>query len=415
MADPETSKDAAESEPALPPDEASGGLIEPPEPEVSAEEPQAEVLRAPEPDPASKAPAPAPARRGRGGFVGTVLGGVLAALVGFGAARYLVPEGWPFGTPVKVTDTLGQRLDAANAALAALKTQVADLGKAAAAAQAAAGAAQGLAGRVDQEAAALGALKDQVTKADAALKQSLSGLNDRLTALEKVPLATGTAGGSADAAVLESLRAQLEEQRRQNAALADQIKSVADAANARIDKAQTEAQALKAEADATARAALARAALTRVQTALTLGGGFASSLADLTAQGIKVPDVLANAAAAGVPTQLQLEQAFPAAARAALDASVKATMGTGVGERLAAFLRTETGLRSLTPRPGKDPDAVLSRAEADLRTGKLSDSLNEIGTLPVQGQAAMADWLVLAKSRLDALTAAETLAQSLGK
>jgi hypothetical protein len=344
-----------------------------------------------------------------------VLGGVLAAVIGFGAERYLLPQGWPFGPTVQVTDTLAQRIDGADASLAALKTQVTTLGQAVKTAEAQAKAADGLGARIDQTTAAIAGLKDDLAKAEDGLKQSMQSLDDRITALEKLPLASAQASGNADAAVLASLRAQLEQQRKANASLAAEIKSVGDKANARIDAAEKQAQALKAEADATAKGALARAALTRVQAALDLGGGFAPALADLKAQGVAVPDTLAKAAEVGVPTGADLAQAFPAAARAGLDASIKATMGNGFTDRLSAFLRTQTGLRSLKPRPGDDPDAILSRAEADLRSGKLAEAVQEIGALPEPGQQAMADWVARAKGRLDALKAADTLARNLGK
>ncbi len=419
MAEPTGPKDAA-TEPAP---AAEIAVSDSPAAPRSAPQPEAESAGDAAPPPADEAresaqamaPAAPRPRRGCGVFFGGLSGGVLAAVLGFAAARYVVPQGWPFGPTMQVTDRLAQRLDGTDAAMIGLKAQIGDLSKAVTAAQGQAAAAKGLADRLDQTNAALAGLQTTLGKTSDAVKQQLAGLGTRITALEKLPLASGAVAGTPDAAVLESLRAQLETQRQQNDQLAAEVKTLGEQANARIDAVTKEAQALKAEADATARAALARAALTRVQAALQLGGPFAGALKELTAQGVGVPDVLAKAATAGVPTQADLEAAFPDAARAALEASLKANMGAGFASRVEAFLRSQTGLRSLTPRPGKDPDAVLSRAQADLATGKLDAALKEIATLPVQGQAAMADWLVLAKSRRDALAAAESVAQSLSK
>ena len=82
-------------------------------------------------------------------------------------------------------------------------------------------------------------------------------------------------------------------------------------------------------------------------------------------------------------------------------------------DRIGAFLLAQTGARSLEPREGDDPDAVLSRAEAALAAGDLATVMTEIGTLPEAGQAEMSDWIALAEQRLAATNALGALAQSL--
>jgi hypothetical protein len=111
----------------------------------------------------------------------------------------------------------------------------------------------------------------------------------------------------------------------------------------------------------------------------------------------------------GVPSLAALVDAFPPAARDALDASIRATMGEGALDRVSAFLRVQTGARSLEPRAGDDPDAVLSRAEAALRAGDLETTLAELTALPEAGQAAMADWIQAARTRFEAVEAARAL------
>ncbi|MGC1487099.1 MAG: hypothetical protein WA784_04835, partial [Albidovulum sp.] len=66
--------------------------------------------------------------------------------------------------------------------------------------------------------------------------------------------------------------------------------------------------------------------------------------------------------------------------------------------------------RSLTPRAGEDPDAILSRAEAALGTGDLKTALVEIATLPEAGRARLAEWTGLAERRLAAAAAIAALA-----
>ena len=78
-----------------------------------------------------------------------------------------------------------------------------------------------------------------------------------------------------------------------------------------------------------------------------------------------------------------------------------------------AFLRSQAGMRSLAPREGDDPDAILSRAEAAVRAGELQTAIDEIGKLPETGQTAMADWVADAKARLDVTQAAASLSETL--
>ncbi len=115
----------------------------------------------------------------------------------------------------------------------------------------------------------------------------------------------------------------------------------------------------------------------------------------------------------GVPTLEALRAAFAPAARAALAASLKQTAGGSLWDRSLAFLRTQSGARSLTPREGADPDAVLSRAEAALAAGDPGASIAAIAALPTDGQARMAEWVALAKRRIAATAAAAALAAEL--
>ena len=125
-----------------------------------------------------------------------------------------------------------------------------------------------------------------------------------------------------------------------------------------------------------------------------------------------MPPALSGPAADGVPTLTELVDSYPEAARAALDASIRANVDGGAFDRFTAFLRVQTGARSLEPREGDDPDAILSRAEAAVRAGDLAQALTELAALPEDGQAAMAGWTQSARTRLDALEAAQGLTQN---
>jgi len=173
------------------------------------------------------------------------------------------------------------------------------------------------------------------------------------------------------------------------------------------------AREMEDSAEETAEATMRRAALSRIQTALDTGGSFADALADLGATGVSVPEALSRHADGGIPTLTDLQAAFPQAARAALAAARSEAVGSGETGGLTAFLRTQLGARSLEPREGDDPDAVLSRAEAAARDGRLIDALAEIEALPKVAKAELSNWAVLAGRRLDAVDAAQKLAEEL--
>nr|WP_237398888.1 mitofilin family membrane protein [Rhodovulum sulfidophilum] len=128
---------------------------------------------------------------------------------------------------------------------------------------------------------------------------------------------------------------------------------------------------------------------------------------------IEVPEALTAVAGKGVETLPELQDSFPAAARDALETALKEQAAGGVGDKFAAFLRSQLGVRSLTPKEGDDADAVLSRAEAALREGDLRAALSELDGLDDGARAEMAGWIDAARARADAVEAAQSLEQTL--
>jgi len=204
---------------------------------------------------------------------------------------------------------------------------------------------------------------------------------------------------------MAALRADMDAQRAE-------IEQIASTARAEIEAARSEAAEIEAAAEETSRAAVARAALTRIRTALDSGSAYADALADLAeASALAPPEALAASAESGVRPLSALQGSFPEAARAALSAAREGGIdaaGDGTG-RFMAFLRAQTGARSVTPREGDDPDAVLSRAEAALRGGELNAALEEIAALPEAARDALGPWRSAAEARVDALAAADAL------
>ena len=363
--------------------------------------------------PTETAPPPPVRRRGGGAFLGTVLGGILAAGAGFGLAR-MVPGGWP----VQGNSALEAQIKAQEDSLAGLKAQLSDLA----------------ARPVQDSTEEIAALKSELQKmiadsADSAavvdpapmiaeatgeIQASIAALDGRLTEIEKRPVGGAGAGVSSAAIAaydrqLQDLRAQIAAQNGQGSDIAAQIEAVAADAKAQLAAAAQDAERLKAEAEAAVQTATTGSAMGRIRAAIEAGGPYAGAVADLTALGMQIPPDIAGLAETGVPTLTELQRSFPAVARDALSAALRAQTATGWGDRLTAFLRTQTGARSLSPRDGTDPDAVLSRAEGLLADGDIAATLAELGTLPAAAKDVLAPWLTEAESRQKAIAAVSAL------
>lgn len=304
----------------------------------------------------------------RGGFVPMVLGGVVAAAIGFGAAIALDGQIPGMGGNAG----LGDRVDAQDQAIADLKAAIP--------------APTDLTPVTDATAANAAALADLTAKLDT-VSAELADLTTRMTEVEKAPLDQGVSQNAIDAYEAELTRLQ------------DTMRQQREEVEAMISQAET----IKADAAAQSSETQARAAITRILSALDAGEGYAEPLEDLTATGVQIPDALA-ANVDGVAALSQLRSDFPVAARNAL----AATRGAG-NSSVGDFFRTQLGVRSLNPRDGTDPDAVLSRAEAAVASGDLSTALSEIETLPPAAKAELETWTADAQTRLVTVEAANGL------
>jgi len=318
--------------------------------------------------------APQRKRRGLAWVIWPLLGGALAAAAGYGVAQY-VPNGWP------------------TASVATLQTQVAVLS--------------------DQ----VQALQADLQKADARLASletapapqsdagQIAALELRLAALESKPMPAGT-----DSAALDQLRAEVAAIKTNGAAvMSAQVQADLDA---KVQATEAKLTAIEQSAQAQAAATLTRAALGQIAAALDSGAPYPSAIASLAGADIAV--VLTDNATAGLPSLQALQASFPDSARTALEAALRANMGESWSERVGNFLRTQVGVRSLTPRDGPDPDAILSRAEAALTAGDVAQALAEIATLPPPAQDALSAWRVRAQLRLDAQAALAALLAKAG-
>ncbi len=318
--------------------------------------------------------APQRKRRGLAWVIWPLLGGALAAAAGYGVAQY-VPNGWPMASVVT------------------LQTQVAELS--------------------DQ----VQALQADLQKADARLASletapapqsdagQIAALELRLAALESKPMPAGT-----DSAALDQLRTEVAAIKTNGAAvMSAQVQADLDA---KVQATEAKLTAMEQSAQAQAAATLTRAALGQIAAALDSGAPYPSAIAALAGADIAV--VLTDNATAGLPSLQALQASFPDSARTALEAALRANMGESWSERVGNFLRTQVGVRSLTPRDGPDPDAILSRAEAALTAGDVALALAEMATLPTPAQDALSAWRVRAQLRLDAQAALAALLAKAG-
>lgn len=342
--------------------------------------------------------------RTRGGAFGAILGGIVAAVIGFAFAWFVAPDGWPIDTQKQAIAALEDRLASGEAEQEKLlQSQVS------------------LTMRLSRAEGGLARVQDALAPVEEGVKSLSAGLSDlhaRLGQLEARPVVETTPDVGAE--IAQALTGYEEEVAGLKAEVVAQAQRAADL-SARFDTLSAEladrvsgAETLATEAKQVERAVLAQGALAALGRAILSGGPFDDALSDLTnAAGVPAPPVLRSAASDGIPTLSALQDAFPAAARAALAASVQLDPSANVLDRLGTFLKVQTGARSLTPKEGQDPDAVLSRAEAALKEGRVRDALDLIATLPKEGQEAMADWTRTALTHADALAAFDTLTSTL--
>ena len=317
-----------------------------------------------------------------------LLGGVLSAAIGFGAAQYLMPGGIFFQGE-------NQELVAIRAQLADVETNVATLMRDL---------------KVQNEAsqAQVAAQFQTQTDVNTAFQQSQSEIMSRIDAIEKRPIAD--AGAEVQAA-LQSYVAELA-----------RVNEVLTAQGAEIGGFQSRVAALegqlaaklavvneqKTAAEAADKTARLRSLFNALKGELDTGRAFGPTLT-------AIAEVTGNAAPAdlsansdGVASLSSLQSRFPDAARATLAVAIAETAEPSAMGRFSAFLKSQTGARSLSAKEGSDPDAVLSRAEAALKRGDVPSAIKEISALPAGGSAKIAPWVEKAQAYADTQAAFTT-------
>lgn len=353
-------------------------------------------------------------------FLALVLGGLLAAAIGFAAAWYMERSGWPFAAQDDLAALRGdlaqnsERIAAMDSQIAELRDSVAANADALDEAREIGAEVGALQGEIETLGAGLDEARDSLRGELDAQGARIGDLAARIDTVERMPI---DASEAAEAAV-EAYRRELAELREQIDATAtraetaiSEAESARAAAQERAEQAERLVEAQQEAAREAQRAARADSTLRLIRDAIEAGAPYSAALDDLDQMGIAPPEPLAAHAETGVPGRVALEEAFPLAARDALGAARRELAeDDALGERVMAFLRTQLGMRSLSPREGDDADAILSRAEAALRAGDLSTALSEIDTLPEVARAHMEDWTDRAAIRQSAEDALRDLA-----
>lgn len=320
-----------------------------------------------------------------------ILGGLIAGGIGFGIATYVPSMADQFASQSALIETLDSQRKLQDETISGLQAKIDDLSNRPTA---------DLSGDI----AALNTRLDELTAALAVANTKTVSVAEKLAELEKRPLneAVSPAAIAAYEGELETLKAAVNAQQ-------DRIKQVAADATAQIEAARSDAAELETQAAEISRQGTAQAAVQRIQAAIDSGLPFSGVLGELSeSSDVTIPTALSNVASDGVATIVALQSDFPDLARAALSEA----RSEGGEDGVAGFLKSQLGVRSLSPQDGTSPDAVLSRAQFAMKEARLRDALAELETLPDAAKAVFADWTAQAQTRVAAQSAAADLADA---
>lgn len=351
------------------------------------------------PSSGSGQPVPQQAQRSQVfGLFGFMFAGLLVALASFGGAQYSSGN-WPFE---RIATDFEARLATQSDEISALNTLIASYDDTTAL--------QDLQAQIDGMRTIvtdLAALQVEIEQLFGVQNETI----DRVAALEEKLTSQSGINPAANAEItryataLKLVQTQISEQ---NNAIAEQRAGIAEL-SAAVELTQQETKSATHQS-------LTDGTISQVIGALESGAPFAFAIAGLQDFETLLTPALVAAAPYGVPTADALARAFPEQSRTALIAArTTSTSQTSSSNRVGDFLRSQLGMRSITPRAGNDPDAVLSRAEAAIQAGQVSNALSALTALPDSARTSMAGWIEQAELRQAAQLAVAALSQHLQK
>jgi hypothetical protein len=332
------------------------------------------------------------------GLFGFMFAGLLVALASFGGAQYSSGN-WPFE---RIATDFEARLATQSDEISALNTLIASYDDTTAL--------QDLQAQIDGMRTIvtdLAALQVEIEQLFGIQNETI----DRVAALEEKLTSQSGINPAANAEItryataLKLVQTQISEQ---NNAIAEQRAGIAEL-SAAVELTQQETKSATHQS-------LTDGTISQVIGALESGAPFAFAIAGLQDFDNLLTPALVAAAPYGVPTADALARAFPEQSRTALIAARTTSTSQASGSnRVGDFLRSQLGMRSITPRAGNDPDAVLSRAEAAIQAGQVSNALSALTALPDSARTSMAGWIEQAELRQAAQLAVAALSQQLQK
>ena len=351
------------------------------------------------PSSGSGQPVPQQAQRSQVfGLFGFMFAGLLVALASFGGAQYSSGN-WPFE---RIATDFEARLATQSDEISALNTLIASYDDTTAL--------QDLQAQIDGMRTIvtdLAALQVEIEQLFGVQNETI----DRVAALEEKLTSQSGINPAANAEItryataLKLVQTQISEQ---NNAIAEQRAGIAEL-SAAVELTQQETKSATHQS-------LTDGTISQVIGALESGAPFAFAIAGLQDFETLLTPALVAAAPYGVPTADALARAFPEQSRTALIAArTTSTSQASSSNRVGDFLRSQLGMRSITPRAGNDPDAVLSRAEAAIQAGQVSNALSALTALPDSARTSMAGWIEQAELRQAAQLAVAALSQHLQK
>ena len=351
------------------------------------------------PSSGSGQPVPQQAQRSQFfGLFGFMFAGLLVALASFGGAQYSSGN-WPFE---RIATDFEARLATQSDEISALNALIASYDDTTAL--------QDLQAQIDGMRTIvtdLAALQVEIEKLFGVQNETI----DRVAALEEKLTSQSGINPAANAEItryataLKLVQTQISEQ---NNAIAEQRAGIAEL-SAAVELTQQETKSATHQS-------LTDGTISQVIGALESGAPFAFAIAGLQDFDNLLTPALVAAAPYGVPTADALARAFPEQSRTALIAARTTSTSQASGSnRVGDFLRSQLGMRSITPRAGNDPDAVLSRAEAAIQAGQVSNALSALTALPDSARTSMAGWIEQAELRQAAQLAVAALSQQLQK
>jgi hypothetical protein len=332
------------------------------------------------------------------GLFGFMFAGLLVALASFGGAQYSSGN-WPFE---RIATDFEARLATQSDEISALNALIASYDDTTAL--------QDLQAQIDGMRTIvtdLAALQVEIEQLFGIQNETI----DRVAALEEKLTSQSGINPAANAEItryataLKLVQTQISEQ---NNAIAEQRAGIAEL-SAAVELTQQETKSATHQS-------LTDGTISQVIGALESGAPFAFAIAGLQDFDNLLTPALVAAAPYGVPTADALARAFPEQSRTALIAARTTSTSQASGSnRVGDFLRSQLGMRSITPRAGNDPDAVLSRAEAAIQAGQVSNALSALTALPDSARTSMAGWIEQAELRQAAQLAVAALSQQLQK